>query len=82
MSPRDHSTTNQSPHPALTWLHLQSDVILRVVHDVVEGPHGLVELLNIVNITVQVGVSAKVRPVDAVEFPSVVVTAMKKTVLA
>ena len=67
-------------HSPLTWLHLQSDVVLRVVHDVVEGSHGLVELLDIVNITVQVRVSAKVRPVDAVEFSSMIVTAVKKTV--
>ena len=55
-------------------------MVLRVVHDVVEGSHGLVKLLDIVNITVQVRVSAKVRPVDAIEFTSMVVTAVKKTV--
>ena len=64
-----------------TWLHLQSDVILRVVHDVIESPHGLVELLDIVNITVEVRISAKVRPVDAIEFSPMVVTTIKRQII-
>ena len=70
--------------------HLQSDVVVRVVHDVVEEPHGLqvcqgllssslsachlVELLYGVEVAVQVRVAGKVGPVHPGQAAVVVMT--------
>ena len=70
--------------------HLQTDVIITVVHDVVKEPHGLqvcqgllssslstphlVELLHGVEVAVQVRVAGKVGPVDPGQAAVVVMT--------
>ena len=69
----------------ISRLHLQTDVILFRVHEIVKGPHGPVELLHLqevglqlahlVDRSVEVGVAGKVRPVQPHQLAASVVSA-------
>ena len=69
----------------ISRLHLQTDVILFRVHEIVKGPHGPVELLHLqevglqladlVDRSVEVGVASKVRPVQPHQLAAPVVSA-------
>ena len=69
----------------ISRLHLQTDVILFRVHEIVKGPHGPVELLHLqevglqlvhlVDRSVEVGVASKVRPVQPHQLAASVVSA-------
>ena len=60
----------------ISWSHLQPDVVLGIIHDVIKGSHGLVKLLNIVHITIKMRVPGKVGPVDPLEVTIVVMSEM------
>ena len=69
----------------ISRLHLQTDVILFRVHEIVKGPHGPVELLHLQEVglqhadlvdgSVEVGVASKVRPVQPHQLAAPVVSA-------
>ena len=69
----------------ISRLHLQTDVILFRVHEIVKGPHGPVELLHLqevglqlahlVDRSVEVGVASEVRPVQPHQLAASVVSA-------
>ena len=54
--------------------HLQADVVLLTVQQIIKGSHGLEQIIHFLQINIQMSVARKMTPVDSVQLTSCIVT--------
>ena len=57
----------------VSWRHLQADMVLFIVHQVIKCSHCQVQIIYLVQINIKMSVASKVTPVDSLQLSSGVV---------